>query len=550
MKRNFTLFLALLLAVCFFAAGNASSEELAAEQIYRTYLWEEPFTLDNILNSQAQGEVVLRDLMEPLTRLIGNPDGSYAVEMAGAESYDVSADGLVWTFKLRDNKWSDGQPVTAEDYAYALRRLVDPATASTSADFVDCIAGWDEVYNNGASPDELGVKALDDKTLEITLSEPVFFFECLTYSQFLTPQRKDKVEEWGDKYGSDAEYIICCGPFKVDSWTHNSSIVLSKNEYYWDAASVILEGIIWNIFPDQNTQMNASEAGEVDGCEPNDDDWLNLFLSKEGMQRYDVSYQTVGYHMYNCEDELTGNANIRRALQLTIVNNLEDMCETIWPGTWFPVYGWVVPAITVGEIPFRDTLGDTTKEIAEASGDPKALLLKGMEELGLGDDPAALDLTFTLAGTTQKHHEQGEYVQQLYKKELGIDLKLDFVEYGIFSSSIAPAGDYQITALTWGAYYNDPCDVLRVLISSFDWHDGHWANDTFDGLMRQAMSELDAAKRLELCSQAERVMLEDAPVCPVRYQWQANLYQPNVRGAVPTSFGNEGFKGVYKVITD
>ena len=224
--------------------GSSGGGGGADAQQYNTYLATEPSTLDTIKGNDMYGWEINKNTLEPLTRLV-EKDGKQEREGAGAESWEPNEDGTVWTFKLRDNKWSDGQAVTAADYAYGITRTLDPDAGSPNSFFTaPFIKNGQKVVNGEVGVEELGVKAVDDKTLEITLEAPTPYFMSITDTRACYPVRQDIAEKYGETYGSELESLIFNGPFKVDSWTHNSEITLVKNDQYWDKDNVKLDNVV------------------------------------------------------------------------------------------------------------------------------------------------------------------------------------------------------------------------------------------------------------------------------------------------------------------
>jgi ABC-type oligopeptide transport system substrate-binding subunit len=477
--------------------------------------------------------------MDSLTRLVPDGRGGYTFAPAGAASWESNAAGTVWTFHLNNNKWSDGVPVTAADYEFGLKRIANPATGAPLADMINPLLNFDAVVQGTKSPEELGVKALDAKTLQITLTNPVPFFLSLTYDRVFAPQRKDLLEKWGEQYGSEAQYSVANGPFKVESWVHNNQIVLVKNENYWDAASVKLDRVVYRIITDITTALNAFESGELDMVAVPDLEWRDKFKTIKGIQFYEVPSQSLTYSFFNNADPIFKNKNIRKAFMLGV--DREELNVMCFGSLRQPTYGWVVPSITVGETNFRGAVGDPIKEIAAASASPRDLLLQGMRELGLGTDPAALNVTFSLAGTSDWYQTLGAYLQQIYKTTLGINLKIDFSEWGIFYDNVQK-GNYQIGFMGWGAFYNDPYDVLSLFTSGSNAIMTNWKNNEYDALMAASISEMDDAKRLNLYRRAERLMLEDAAASPLACAISNWFVQGYVKNYTPSTFGTPGNK--------
>ncbi len=523
------------------AASGAAAAKAPEGQTLRSYLAEEPKTLDPSLSSDQVGGYVLWDTMDSLTRLESDGNGGYEYKPAGAKSWESNEDGTVWTFHLNDNKWSDGVAVTAGDYEYALKRTANPATGAPLVDMLFPILNYEGVTSGEMDPAELGVKALDDSTLEITLTEPMPFFLSLTYDRAFAPQRADLVEQYGEKYGSEAEYTVSNGPFKVESWVHNSTITLVKNEDYWDADSVKLDKLVYSIITDNTTRLNAFESGELDTILVSDLEWRDKFEQMEGVQYFATPTATLTYSFFNCEDPIFQNENIRKAFMLGI--DREELNTLCFGSLRTPTYGWVAPSITVEDINYREAVGDTVKEIAAENEDPAALLLKGMQELGLGDDPTNLDITFSLAGTDDWFQTLGAYLQQAYKTSLGVDLEISFSEWGIFYDNVQK-GNYQIGFMNWGAFYNEPYDVLSLFTTNSNAIMTNWSNAEFDALMDQVKVEMDPEKRVELYKQAERILLESAAASPLATGTEHRFYQPWVQNVNDSTFGSDRYKYV------
>jgi len=237
------------------SASSGDTGKIDSEQYLNDFLGAEPGTLDPSKCADSYGNGILQDILEPLTRLEDDKDGKSVLKEAGAEKWESNKEGTVWTFKIRENKWSDGQPVKAQDYEYGIKRSLDPNTGSPSAYLLEPIKNAVPVGEGKMKVDELGVKAVDDKTLEITLSEPTPYFLSLTYQSSMLPQRKDIVEKHGEKYGSEKDTLVFNGPFVLNEWTHNSKVVLTKNDSYWDKDSVKLQTINYPVMNDLNSQF-------------------------------------------------------------------------------------------------------------------------------------------------------------------------------------------------------------------------------------------------------------------------------------------------------
>ncbi len=514
---------------------------LDAEQYFNGYIGGEPNTLDSVVGNDSISAGILTNVVEPLTRL-AEKDGENIREGAGAESWEVSEDGTVWTFKLRDNKWSDGVAVTANDYAYSMRRMVNPETGSPNAWLLTCVKNAQAVINGEMAIDELGVKVVDDKTLEITLENPTPYFLALTDTRAMMPQREDIVEQYGESFGAEAQNMVYNGPFKVDTWTHNSEVVLTKNDQYWDADSVNLETIHYNVMNDENTIFNSFTNGSIDSCGCGTPEWMAKFKAMDNVNYLHYVSPTIRFNFYNTNDELFQNANIRNAF--TTALNREDIVKTIYYNTTTPAYSWVPDGVSAGDAGiYRSKVEEPLKNMFEGT-DPKELLLKGMEELGLGNDPSTLNVTFSIGGVDQWMKNYGEYYQQTFKDVLGVNVQLDFNEWGTFSAKVN-SGDYQMGYMQWGIDYNDPYSMLAVMLSNSGNINTGWVNEEYDNLILQASTEMDDEKRLELYKQAEQILFEDGPLCPVVYMAANTFRYDYIKNSNTMPFTSTGLKYAY-----
>lgn len=526
---------------------ESTGEKLAAKQEFNTYIGSEPMTLDLSKRSDTYSSTVLLNTLESLTRNHANTDGSYEIVPAGAKEWKSNDDGTVWTFTLNDNKWDDGKPVTAGDYLYSIQRTANPDTAAPLALDLIPIKNFEAVNAGKMDMKELGVKAIDDKTLEFTLTAPTPYFMDLTYGLLMAPQRQDFVEAQGDKYGAESASFIGCGPYKLASWTHNNMLEFEKNPNYWDNANVKLEKVHCKIIADANTANNAFLNNELDYVRASKTEWIGKFSEVAGVQKFITPSATLAYSFFNTDDKLFSNANVRKAFIQGI--NREELNEMCFSGLREPSYGWVVDALWCGDVNYREFAGQPIKDMMAKDTDPKALLVKGLEELGMDTDPTKITVSFRLAGTDEFFRTLGEYLQQAYKTSLGVNLEIDFSEWGIFIDNVEK-GNFQIGFMAWGAGINDPYDVLKLFMSSSNAIHTGWSNADYDALMAKAGVEMDAKARAELYKQAEQMVLNEFAVAnPLACSVYNDFFVEKLKGAdVSTAiFESESWKSLYFV---
>lgn len=550
MKRAVAWVLVLLILLTMSACGDKMASDTQSEQqnmgdnlsCFRTYLSADPISMDVSRISDIYSSEIVENVMESLVRM-SEVNGTSRIVAGDALTWESNMDGTVWTFYLGDNTWSDGRPVTAQDYVYSLRRSADPSTDCPNGYFLKPVAGYDQV-RDGAPLDTLGVRALDEKTLQITLSYPVPSFLEMTCGTVYYPQRKDIVEAYGEQYGTEPEYMVFNGPYVVESWEHDTAISLKKREEYWNADDVRIPHVQIFILKDSDEACTMFENGELDYLTTSDAKWLDKLSAQQNIQSIKVHSASVNYVFFNTEDALFQNINIRKAFTLAL--NRREMNETLYGGSSTPASGWVSAAMTVGSVNYRDFAGDliqTMYQRAEAeSMTARDYLLLGMEELGLGNDPGQLKILFSLAGSDQRFQGIGEYIRNAYINVLGVETEISYGDWAQFSANLE-TGNYQIGYMSWEAYYNDPVDVLSLFQSNIDTLRTGWSNSEYDALVLEAQSEMDEEKRLELYRKAEEILLlEECAVCPVLFPSVNCLYQSYCNGYPTLAFTS----GIYQ----
>lgn len=521
MKKILQLVLAAALVLGLFAAAPA--EAGADGQILHALITSDPSTLDSARFLGIVDRTILHSITEPLTRI---QDG--VIVGAGAEDWTVSEDGIVYTFALRENHWEDGQAVTAGDYAYALQREADPKNAWSFASDFFSIVNFEAAFNGEVDPSEIGVEAVDDSTLVITLSEPNPAF-LSTVDIF--PVRQSDVETYGDTYGSEAGTILSCGPFKLDKWVHNSVLEFSRNEQYWDAASVQLDGFTDSVISEESAQMASLENGSLDYATVSTPEYAAKFAAREDLYELDITTDRTAMIVFNCEDSILSNTKIRQAFSLALDREL--IIEITNGGLGTPAYGLVPTVCYVGDVNFREATAEPL--LALIDEDPAALLLEGMEELGLGSDPGSLTLTFTYGNTSATGRTYAELFQQLWEDTLGVTIEIDFNESALASIR---AGEYQIGSVGWGSTYEPLFQLSR-------WSTGgqsRWVNDEYAALVAEGSASLEDAVRLEKYQQAEALLVLDAAIAPTYYN-ATRTFAYDYVGGIPTNpFDTTGMK--------
>jgi oligopeptide transport system substrate-binding protein len=485
----------------------------------------DPGTLDP---HKASGDWENRVIGDYIEGLLTESPSAEAVP-GQAESWDISEDGTVYTFHLRDGiQWSDGTPVTAGDFVYAFQRLFNPNTAADYAYLQFPIKNAEKI-NSGAITDlnELGVKAIDDKTVEITLEASTpFFLEALThYTAYPVP--KHLLEEIGDQW-TKVENIIGNGPYLVKEWLPGSYVRSEKNADYYDAANVQIDEVFYHVLEDQAAALNRYRAGEFDILTDFPSDQYQWLQDNMPGQAHVTPFLGIYYYVLNQEEgELLSDIRIREALSTTIVR---DVIGPDLLGTGeLPAYGWVPPGTAnYVENAYHPAWADTPYE--ERVEKAKAL----MTEAGYGPDKP---LTLQLRYNTNDNHQRIAVALAAMWEPLGVKVELFNAETAVHYDALR-AGDFQVGRAGWLLDYNDPSNTLDLLKDGVDqagtmnWGNnyGRYSNPEFNAIMVQASTELDLAKRGELLASAEKIAMDEFAAIPIYWYVSKDVVSPKISG--------------------
>ena len=523
---------------------ETADAEADEDQFINTFMNEWPNTFDPSTSDDSYGTGVLINTLEPLVRVDEDENGNPVHVPAGAESWEVSDDGLVYTFHIRQGmKWSDGKELNAQDYAFGIRRSAAPETACPYLNLIELIKNGKEVSKSGKPIEELGVETPDDYTLKITLeSECAYFMDTVTQRIYF-PQRQDMVEALGDQYGSaEVDHIPYCGPFKITDMTINNEIVYEKNENYWNAENVKLQKINVQILNDPNTINNALLTGELDYAGVGDPKWQAQLAETGEYTRVTNLNPWTGYWLMNFnEGSNVANTKITRAIAAVV--DREQIIETAWNGNPVAAYSFVPPTVRIQGEEFNKEGEGPALDLKNDIKDPKALFEEGCKELG--KDPATLTIKLMGSDISNEGRIAIEGYQQQIEKALGCKVEASNHEWNDFTNRIK-ANDYDIAWLAWGADFNDPSNFLETNYSKTRAYPTAWTNEKFDKLIEEARASLDAKERAELLHEAERILIyEDAALVPINHA-VANIFRRNyVKGARNNFFVTMGFQVLY-----
>ncbi|MBM7665610.1 oligopeptide transport system substrate-binding protein [Solibacillus kalamii] len=535
MKRNKKVALtatALSLSALLAACGGDETKSTSSgdgEKELDLLITSEPPSLHPQLASDTTSGAILENTFEGLTTLVeGEP------VLAAAEDYKVSDDLLTYTFTLRDAQWSNGEKVTAEDFEYAWKWALNPENASEYSTILYPIKGAEE-YNNGkGNAEDVAIKAIDEKTLEVTLNAPTPYFLELTAFKTFYPIHKATAEA-DPKWYTEADTYVSNGAYNLSTWNHSGDIVLEKSDTYWDTENVDIDTVNIAMVESETTQMTMFDAGEIDflGAPYGTIslDAIDRLKSEDKLNVSDMS--SIYWYKFNTEDTVMQNENIRKALALAI--DREGLISNVVKGEQEPALG-IVPNSVEGfgddEGYFKDADFEEAKKYLEA----------GLKELGLAN-PADLEVKVSY-NTSEAHSAIAQFIQQGWSSNLGITVKLDNSEWQVYLDKIGN-GDYQIGRLGWGADYNDAYTFLEMYNSAENGNNQTgWSNDEYTALLNESITETDPDKRTEKLLEAEAVIMEEMPVAPIYYNTNLNVVSDEVENMVPDALGNINLKYV------
>lgn len=496
----------------------------------------EPTSLNTLLATYAYDFTPINAMIECLYR----DDENDVPQPAGAETVDISDDKLVYTFHLReDATWSNGDPVVATDYEFAWQQALNPEVASDYAYMLYFIHNAEPYFNGEVEWSEVGVKVIDDYTLEVTLDNPLPYATDLFAFPTLAPINQKFYEEVGaDKYATDAEYFCCNGMYELTEWSHNSQIVFQKREDYWNADAVGPDEIVYKIITDSQAGLNSYLSREIDYTDLD---------SGEVVQQAEAAGFEVGvkparssyYLIVNTEDEFMSNQNLRLALAYAI--DKQALIDTVYQNDNQPMTSFTPPAIMgaagADGPTFQEALLEERGEMYPASGDlekAQEYLQAALEELGCTVDE--LNLSIDCADDSLRRN-CATFLQEQWRQNLGIEnIAVNSMQTKQVSAN-RQSGDYCMSLGGWSPDYNDAINFLDLWVTDGGNNDSFWSNEEYDNLIAQATAEADEEVRQQYLFDAEEILAAEMPIIPLYWQCQNYSYNSDkiVDGAIITA---------------
>ena len=491
---------------------------------------------------------VLSQVQEGLFRTFTDENGNATVENAGCESYEVSDDNLVYTFHLREMQWSDGVPVTAQQYVDSIKRLLNPDNAFAYSFMAYDIKNASAYYDGEATADDIGVKAIDDSTLEITLEAPIpFFIKKLTNVCFF-PVRLDVIEAAGESYKNDYTKHVFNGPFVIDSRILDNQMVLAKNDKYWDAENVHLTKVTMTVVPEAATQSLLLESREIDAVEARNEyvtKWKSMVDSGQLVNR-SVTKPNSNYMIFNQHtgglSGLMNNEKVRLALSLAI--NREELNELVYSGLYTPSYGLIPYNMMVGDEEFRSISEEPLKAVMAQYDTPEKLvelLKEGLKEEGKStDDLKKTEITLLSYASDTLNETFLEYMKQTWESKLGITVNVNICPDSATFITERNENKYDSINMGWNGDYDDPMTFMELFNTSSGYakYMGGYSNEEFDKMFDSLSTIGDSKERAQIYIDMENNLIgENAGIAPLYYQNVQYFVQSYVKNLSTPNFG-------------
>lgn len=526
----------LVLAACGNSSDNSGSNGSGeSEQVLNWTTTSELPTMDTTMVTDTVSFDMMNNVNEGLYRQ--NAEGKYEAGVLDGEP-EISEDGSVYTYKIKeDATWSNGDPVTANDFVYAWQRLVDPDIAAPYSYLADgIIQNATEIIAGEMEPSELGAVAVDDKTLEVTYAKPVPYLEGLLSMAPFYPLNQTYVEEQGDSYATNSDTVLYNGPFALSGWDGtNLNWSLVKNDSYWDADNVQLDTVKYQVLKETSTALNLFDSGEIDYTTVNGE----YVAAREGDPNMDNAPESTVFYIKmnqerNGEETPLANTDIRRGISQAI--DKQSFADQVLQNGSLPA-DYLVPEGLASnpstDVDFREDSTEGTGFVDYDVESAQEAFNAGLEELGT--DSITLEL---LVDDTENAKRSAEYIQgQLQTNLPGLQVQIVSVP---FKNRVAAdnSQDYDLQIGGWGADYADPINYLELFVTDGNNNNSGYSNEEYDALIQAASDETeDLDKRWSDLVAAESLILEEAGIAPLYQRYGTYLEQPTVEGVVHHQVG-------------
>lgn len=496
-------------------SGKSDGKKETVEKVLNLNNSSEPGSLHPGTAQGTHDSWILEHAFEGLTKK--TPEGEIIDGMA---SVPTSEDGINWTFIIKDGmKWSNGDPVTAQDFEYAWKYALAPETAADYAYQLFYLQGA-EAYNEGkGTADQVGVKAKDDVTLEVKLAQATPYFLDLTSFYTYYPINK-KVQEENPKWFTEAKSYVSNGPFKLTEWKHKESVKLEKNENYYEKDKINLDVVNFIILEDENTAWQMYKSGELDLAYPLPQDVQGELALSGDKEFHNGPDLAVYYYNLNNDVKPFNNVKVRKALSLAI--DRKTITENVAQGGQKPAYAVVPPGIPDVNGDYQENTGDLFSEDSEEA---KKLLAEGLAEEGMDKLPEFS----ILFNTSEGHQKIAEAVQEMWRKNLGASVTLENTEFQV-KLDREKAGKYQVSRAGWVGDYVDPMTFMDLWTSESAYNDANWKSAEYDKLIAEVKQTMDQQVRMDNMHKAEKLLMAEMPIIPIYFYTKPHTVKEYVTG--------------------
>jgi oligopeptide transport system substrate-binding protein len=494
-----------------------TGETLAEDQTFTYRLLDQFPTVDPQLNEETEGSKVIRDIFEGL--IIQDAEGNLIPGVA--TEWTASNENKTWTFTLRpEAKWSNGDPVVAEDFVYAWRRAADPETASPYSWYVELaqIENAAEIVAGEADPETLGVRAVDDHTLEVNLTSPLPYFPAMTTYATFSPNHPATVEEHGSDW-TRPENIVSNGAYTLEEIAINEYHTRVKNPEYWDAENTIIEEVTGIVINDSSTALTRYKAGELDYVEPLPPGQFPALQEELPDEAHSVPRLCSYYYAINFTD--SGNpalqdVNVRKALSYAIDRDV--IVDQVLKGGQLPAYNFAHVATAGFEAPTIDYAG-----WSQADRDAKAKELMAEAGYGEGGEPLELKLIYN---TDESHKAIATVMSQMWKQKLGVDVTMENMEWQTYLE-VRSEQNFDVARSAWCGDYNEASTFLDLVTTTHGSNDGKYSNDRVDELMKASKTSMDPQAAY---TEVEQILADEMGIIPVYHYANAFLLSSDIKG--------------------
>lgn len=507
-----------LLNIFFLIACDQSAKSDVASDIsvLRKGNGPEPQTLDPHKAEGVPAANILRDLYEGLI----SEDADGQLVQGVAHHIEISADGTMYTLYLRNTaRWSNGDSLTAQDFVYSLRRSIDPATGSSYSQVLSSIVNVEAIIAGKLAVETLGVKALDDYTLQITLKAATPYFLSLLTHSTTYPVHQATVEAWQGHF-SRPDRLVSNGAYTLADWVVQSHITLEKNTQYWDAQHSRIDRVIYYVIDDASQELQRFWADEIDWTESIPVGQVDWVREKFGDQLHISPYLGTYYYGLNVtRPPFKDQSGLRRALWLAIDRDI--IVQKITAAGELPAYSWVPPGV----------MHYQAQPTADLKWSVRQRMVKARQLYQQAGYSAAKPLKLELLYNTSENHKRiALAIAAMWKDVLGVETELINEEWKVFLDHRKQLSQTQVIRGGWIADFNDAWSFAELLQSNNTMNNTGYANSKYDQLLSAASVESDLDKRQQLLQKAERILLQDVPIIPIFFYVSKSLIKPNVKG--------------------